>query len=167
MALLCSVVLSTTSYAAGSTPPPTASVVVGNNGASAVVVMGVQLHGYVFGSNTAGNPVPMANSLPPYGPGAPVTVAAGGSATVGPFPVTVGSVAAANGGNSQPTQPATFILMVGATVLAQGGGVKYRTEAGAAGMTVRWTVPPLPQSQGGQFIFSRPSNSLFLLAGWL
>lgn len=159
MALLCSVVLSTTSYAAGATPPPSCSIVCGNTGASAVVVTGVQLHGRVFGCDTPGHPVPMSNALPPYGPGAPVTVAAGGSASVGPFPVTVGSVASGNGGNAQPSQAPTFILVVGATVFGSDGS---RNEAGEAGMTVRWTVPPLPQSQGGQFIFSRASNS----AGW-
>lgn len=159
MALLASVVLSTNSYAAGSTPPPTASVVCANTGASAVVVTGVQLQGRVFGSETPGHPVVMGNALPPYGPGAPVTVPAGGVASVGPFPVTVGSAASAVGGASQRTQVPTYILMVGAVVT---GHDRSSTTAAEAGMTVRWTVPPLPQSQGGQFIYSRASNS----AGW-
>lgn len=180
MALVCSVVLSTTSYAAGHTPPPTASVVCHNTGGSAVVVSGVALSGRVFGSSTPGNPVPMANALPPYGPGAPVTVSAGGSATVGPFPVTVGSVAAAvanrsesvvvdqdeiqtvsfvRGSMIQPSQRPDFILMVGAMVFGSDGSRNVATEAG---ITVSYSVRPAVGTQGGQLIFSRPSNS----AGW-
>ncbi len=159
MALVCSVVLSTGSYAAGATPPPTASIVCGNSGASAVVVTGVQLSGRVFGSSTPGNPVSMGNALPPYGPGAPVVVAAGGSASVGPFPVTVGNVAAGVGGVSQPSQPADFILMVGAMVFGSDGS---RNEAGEAGMLVSYSVRPRAGTQGGQFLFSRASNA----AGW-
>lgn len=159
MALLCSVVVSATSYSAGSTPPPSASIVCHNTGAAALVVTGVQLHGRVLGSDTPGHPVAMGNALPPYGPGAPVTVAAGGSASVGPFPVTVGSAAAAIGGNSQPSQPPDFVLVVGATVTAHDG---TRVEAGEGGLTVSYSIRPRVGTQGGQLIYSQPSNS----AGW-
>ena len=159
MALVCTVVLSATSYSAGATPPPTATVLCYNNGASSVVVTGVQMYGRVHGSSTLGNPVPMANALPPYGPGAPVTAAAASLASIGPFPVTVGSAASAIGGNSQPTQPADFILMVGATVFGSDGS---RNEAGEAGMLVSYSVRPRVNTQGGQLIFSQASNS----AGW-
>lgn len=156
MALVCSVALSATSYSAGHTPPPKCSIVCHNNGASAVVVMGVALHKRVMGSDTPGNPVPMGNALPPYGPGAPVTVAAGGSQTVGPFSITVGSAASAIGGNSQASQPADFILIIGATVLGSDGS---RVEAGEAGMLVSYTIRPRVNTQGGQLIFAQPSNS--------
>lgn len=159
MALVCSVVLSATSYSAGHTPPPSASILCYNPGASTVVVTGVGLYGRVFGSSTPGNPVPMGNALPPYGPGAPVSVAAASTATVGPFPITVGSAAAGIGGVSQPSQPADFILMVGATVFGSDGS---RNEAGEAGMTVSYSLRPRINTQGGQLIFSQPSNS----AGW-
>ncbi len=159
MALVCSVVLSATSYSAGHTPPPTARVVCYNNGASAVVVTGVALSKRVHGSDTLGGPVPMGNALPPYGPGAPVSVSAGGTQTVGPFAVTVGSAASAIGGNSQPSQPADCILVIGATVFGSDGS---RVEAGEAGMLVSYSIRPRVGTQGGQFIFSQPSNS----AGW-
>lgn len=159
MALVCSVVLSAGSYAAGATPPPTATVACYNPGASDVVVTGVQLSGRALGSATKGNAVPMANALPPYGPGAPVTVAAGGLATVGPFPVTVGSAAAGVGGVSQPSQVADWHLMVGAVVFASDGS---RSEAIEAGMLVSYTVRPVRLAQGGQLNFSKPCNS----AGW-
>lgn len=159
MALICNVVLSATSYSAGHTPPPKASIVCTNTGASAVVVLGVALHKRILGSNTPGAPVPMGNALPPYGPGAPVTVDAGGTQTVGPFAVTVGNVASAVGGNSQSSQPPDFTLMVGATVLGSDGS---RTEAGEAGMLVSYSIRPRVNTQGGQLIFSQPSNS----AGW-
>jgi hypothetical protein len=159
MALVCSVVLSATSYSAGHTPAPKASVVCYNNGASSIVVTGVQLHKRIFGSDTPGGPVPMGSALPPYGPGAPVAVAAGGTQTVGPFSVTVGSVASAIGGNSQPSQPADCILVIGATVFSSDGS---RAEAGEAGMLVSYSIRPRINTQGGQLIFSQPSNS----AGW-
>lgn len=158
MALVCSVVLSTGSYSAGATPPPMASVVCHNPGASSVVVTGVQLSGRVLGA-APGSGTAMGNALPPYGPGAPVSVAAGSSATVGPFPVTVGSAAAAVGGSKQPSQPADFTLLVGAVVLASDGS---RSEAGEAGCLVSYSVRPTVGAQGGQLLFSRPSNS----AGW-
>jgi hypothetical protein len=159
MALVCSVALSATSYNAGATPPPSASIVCYNPGATALVVTGVGLYGRVLGSSTPGNPVPMGAALPPYGPGAPVTVAAGASASVGPFPITVGSAAAGVGGNSQWSQPLDYTLMVGAVVIASDGS---RSDAAETGMLVSYTVRPLPGTQGGQLIFSRPSNS----AGW-
>lgn len=159
MALVCSVVLSAASYSAGHTPPPSASIVCTNTGASAVVVTGVQLTKRVYGSETLGGPVPMGSALPACGPGAPTTVAAGGTQTIGPFAVTVGSVASAIGGNSQRSQPADFILMIGATVLGSDGS---RNAAGEAGITVSYSIRPRINTQGGQLIFSQPSNS----AGW-
>jgi hypothetical protein len=159
MALVCSVVLSANSYSAGHTPPPSASIVCYNNGASAVVVNGVELNCRIHGSSTLGSPIPMGNALPPYGPGAPVSVAAGGSATVGPFPVTVGSAAAGIGGASQPSQPADFILVVGAMVFGSDGS---RNVAGEAGITVSYSLRPRANTQGGQLIFSQASNA----AGW-
>lgn len=159
MALVCSVVLSANTYSAGHTPPPTASIVCYNPGASAVVVTGVELTKRVFGSSTPGSPVPMGNALPPYGPGAPVSVAAGGSQRVGPFPITVGNVASAIGGVSQPSQVSDYILVIGATVLGSDGS---RNVAGEAGITVSYSVRPRTNTQGGQLIFSQASNSL----GW-
>lgn len=159
MALLCHVVLSASTYTAGATPPPTATLVCTNTGASSVVVMGVQLTGRVLGSSTLGNPVPMANALPPYGPGAPVVVAAGGIGRVGPFPVTVASAADANSSSQQRTQVPVCILMVGATVFGSDRSVNVAAEAG---ITVSWTIRPAFNTRGGLLDFSRPSNS----AGW-
>lgn len=159
MALVCTVVLSATSYSAGHTPAPKCSILVHNNGASAVVVTGVALTKRIMGCDTPGNPVPMGSALPPYGPGAPVSVPAGGTRTVGPFSITVGSAAAAIGGNSQPSQPADFILIIGATVF---GSDRSRNIAGEAGMLVSYSIRPRVGTQGGQYIFSLPSNS----AGW-
>lgn len=159
MALICNVVLSMNTCSAGHTPPPMATIQCTNTGASALVVTGVQLLGRILGSDTPGHPVVMGNALPPYGPGAPVTVAASSSATVGPFPITVGSAAAAIGGNPQPSQVPDFILMVGAVVRASDGS---RVDAGEAGMTVSYSIRPPVGTQGGQLIFSQPSNS----AGW-
>lgn len=156
LALVCSVVLSATSYSAGHTPPPKCSIVCYNNGASAVVVTGVELTKRVHGSDTLGNPVPMGNALPPYGPGAPVTVSAGGTQTVGPFSIAVGSAASAIGGNSQPSQPSDFILVIGATVF---GSDRSRNVAGEAGMLVSYSIRPRVNTQGGQLIFSQASNS--------
>lgn len=158
MPLVCSVVLSATSYAAGHTPPPSASVVCYNPGASALVVTGVQLTGRVYGA-ASGAPTTMANALPPYGPGAPVTVAAGGTSTVGPFPVTAGSAAAAVGGNSQPTQTPDYQLMVGAVVTANDRSINTATEQG---ITVSYSIRPRTGSQGGQLLYANASNS----AGW-
>lgn len=159
MALICSVVLSANTYLAGHTPPPSASIVCYNNGASTVVVTGVQLHKRIHGSDTPGGPVPMGNALPAYGAGAPVVVAAGSTASVGPFAVTVGSAAAAIGGNSQPSQPPVAILVIGATVMGSDGSRNVATEAG---ITVSYSIRPRINTQGGQLDFSRASNS----AGW-
>ena len=159
LALVCSVVLSANSYSAGHTPPPSASIVCYNNGASAVVVTGVQLYKRILGSDTPGNPVPMGNALPPYGPGAPVSVSALGTQRVGPFSITMGSAASAIGGNSQPSQPAGCILVIGATVFGSDGS---RNVAGEAGITVSYSIRPRVGTQGGQLIFSQASNS----AGW-
>lgn len=159
MPLLCSVVLSATSYAAGHTPPPHADVLCTNTGATALVVTGVQMTSRVAGSETLGNPTAMGNALPPYGPGAPVTVAAGGTARVGPFPVTVGSAAAAIGGNPQPSQRPDCILLVGAVVTASDRSLSRANEAG---ITVSYSIRPRVGTQGGQFIYSSASNS----AGW-
>ncbi len=159
MSLVCSVMLSAQSYSAGSTPPPTASIVCHNPGALSVVVTGVALHGRVLNSSTLGQPTSMATALPPYGPGAPVVVLAGGTQTVGPFPVTVGSSAAGIGGNPQPSQPLDYQLMIGATVLGSDRSINEATEQG---MTVSYSLRPRTNTQGGQLIFSQPSNS----AGW-
>lgn len=159
MALLCSVVLSTNAYSAGSTPAPQATILVENRGASSVVVMGVQLTGRVMGSSTLGNPTTMNNALPPYGPGAPVLVTAGGFQRVGPFAITVGSAANANGGNPQPTQVPVYVLLVGAVVLGSDRSITNATEAG---MTVSWPIRPRQNTQGGTLDFSKAANA----AGW-
>lgn len=159
MALVCTVVLSTSSYAAGSTPPPKAFIICRNDGASTVVVAGIALSRRVLGSDTLGAPVPMGNALPAYGPGAPAVVLAGDAQTIGPFSVTVGSAASAIGGNAQPSQPADYILMVGATVI---GSDRSSNVAGEAGMLVSYSLRPRIGAQGGQLIYARPSNS----AGW-
>ncbi len=156
MALICSVALSTTAYAAGSTPPPSASIVVTNTGSGAVVVTGVQLSGRVLGSSTPGRPVVMGNALPPYGPGAPVVVAAGGVGRVGPFAVTAGMAANANGGVKQPTQVPIYTLMVGAVVFGSDGS---RNVAAEAGLTVSWPIRPQVGTQGAALNFSQPGNS--------
>lgn len=162
MALTCAIALSTTSYAAGQTPPPVVTVLCGNATASALVVTSVQPHYSVVGSTTKGNPIPFGAALPAYGPGAPVTVPALGSASIGPFAITVGNVAAgvvANGGLIQPSQPTDYTMLVGATVTASDGSVN---EAAPLGLLVSYTVRPIGASQGGQLIFSAASNS----AGW-
>jgi len=159
MPLVCTVVLSATSYAAGSTPPPSASIVCSNTGASALVVTGVQLTSRIAGCSTPGQPTVMGNALPPYGPGAPVYVAAGSTSTVGPFPVTVGSAAAGIGGVSQPSQVPDYQLVIGAVVTASDGSINTAIEAG---MTVSYALRPRIASQGGQLNFNTSSNS----AGW-
>lgn len=163
MALVCTVVLSTTSYRAGATPPPMATVQCYNPTASTIVVSGVEIYGRVLGSSTPGNPVPMGMPLPPYGPGAPVTIAAGATLPVGPFPITAGSAAAAlrdgNTGNAQPSQPLNYTLMIGAIVF---GSDLSRNTAGEAGMLVSQTIAPTVGQQGGSLIFSKPTNS----SGW-
>lgn len=159
MALVCSVVLSAGSYSAGHTPAPTASIVCYNPGASTVVVTGVELTRRIHGSSTLGGPVPMGTAMPPVGPGGAVVVLAGTAQTIGPFSITVGSVASAIGGNSQPSQPADCILMIGATVM---GSDSSRNIAGEAGMLVSYSIRPRVGTQGGQLDFSKASNS----AGW-
>lgn len=156
MTVSCAIVLSSSSYQAGQTPPPTATLVCQNNTNAAQVVIGVQVTGRVFGSSTPGNPAPMGTPMPPYGPGAPVTVPALGSASIGPFPLAVGSAAATVGGNSQPSQVANYILMVGANVLTAD---QQNSVAAEMGMTVGPTTRPLPNAQGGYLLFSQPSNS--------
>lgn len=165
MALQCAIALNTNVYAAGQTPPPMATVVVYNPGAAAVVVTSMDIRA----TGPSGTERPASPSLiAPTGPGMPVSVPAGGTLNIGPFPIVAASAANANsfqmvaaGGaavppwNPQPSQPPQFTLMVRALVYGSDGSANIATPAG---LTVSYGSTPPLGFQGGFFNFAGPNN---------
>jgi hypothetical protein len=159
MALTGSVTLNTTSFVAGATPPPLATLTVYNPNAVPVAVTGVRL---VYGTNPANN----GNEVP-IGPGQTSVVPAGGSITIGPMAISIGSAANVNSFqavnqtgnlspvNPQPSQPPQSLVSVGATFYGSDGSVNV---AGAAGALVSYSMPPPLGYQGGFLQLSGPNN---------
>ena len=171
MALKCQVSLNYASYTAGQNPPPMATLLVFNPGASAVVVTGVQLE---F-SDQSGDRIRPAVSPGPMGgsPGMTVSVPTLDDITIGPFPIAVGSAAAANSfamvepgdqpPNAQPSQPMQSTILIGATVYGSDGSINV---AGPAGLLVSYTSAPPVGYQGGFLQFASPNNFIGTMPGW-
>lgn len=172
MALQCNLTVSSGSVTAGQ--PTQATLTVYNANASAVVVTGCS----VFVTTQAGQYTTAAN-LPsvPIGAGQTVSVPATSSVTFGPFPIVIGSAAAAsafagiNQGtnifplNPQPSQPAQQAFFVQALVYGSDGSVNV---SGVAAVLVSYTLPPPMNYQGGPMQFFVPNNiALGFLSGVL
>lgn len=176
MALSCQVSLNYSSYAVGQSPSPQATVFVFNPGAAAIVVTSMQLYGTVnLAGPASASATTMLPVVPPTGPGQTVSVPAGGSINIGPFSVVAASAANVNpfqmvnqtGNlnpiNPQPSQPAQYILNVGARVYGSDLSVN---EAGTAPLLVSYYPPPPPAYQGGYLQFGVPNNFIGFTPGW-
>ncbi len=168
MALTCSVVVTPMAYQAGASPGPVALLTVYNPNASAIVVTGIQL---VY-KNELGQMQrpPVAESLPPIGPGMTTSVPALSSVSF-PFSLAVANLGSANSyqmvapgavpSNPLGAHPPQMKLFIGALVYGSDGSVN---EAGAGGLLVSYTVAPPPMYQGGSAFFNGPNNSVLLAA---
>lgn len=176
MSLQCNITLNYASYTAGQNPAPMATVQVFNPNASPVSVTNMQIYSRVQNGSTV-NTSTMLPSVPPIGPGMTTLVPALSSINIGPFPVVVGSGANVNSfqavnqaGNLNPinpqaSQPAQFILKIGAVVQGSDGSFN---EAGQAALLVSYASNPPQAFQGGYLQFSAPNNlSSFVLTGAL
>jgi len=171
LALTCQLSLSYASMQAGQTPPPQLMLQVYNPNAAAVVVTGVEMYFTDPQGNVQRPPVNVP--VVPIGPGQSTTVPALSSVNIGPFPIAVGSVAAASSfqmvppgaqpGNPQGAMPAQSQLFIGARVSGSDGSVN---DAGKAGLLVSYTIAPPLGYQGGFAQFNGPNNAV-LLAGVL
>lgn len=163
MALICNVSLNIASMTAGQTPPPQATLTVYNPNASAVLVTGASLFIQTLqGQRTTSANAPMVPLI--YGS---TTIAALGTATFGPFPISAPMAANANTFavinpassifplNPQPSQASQQNLMVGATVYGSDGSVNT---AGMAPLLVSYVPAPPLNYQGGPLQFSAPNN---------
>lgn len=176
MALNCSVGLNVTAYQAGASTMPMAIITVYNPNATSVAVTGIQMSAVVYGHRS--QRLPMGQSVPPTGPGQNTLVAAGGTVTIGPFPLSIGSAAYPSSNapaiqeptfatypiNPQPTATPSYVVVVGATVF--GSDLSSNT-ASTAGFTLSSSFPPAFGSQGGAFDFSVSQNSANLFTGLL
>lgn len=162
MALQCNLTVSSGSVTAGQ--PSQATLTVYNPNASAVVVTGCS----VFVTTLDGQYATAANSPSvALGPGTTTSVPTLSSITFGPFPIVVGSAAAAspfdviNQGtnifplNPQPSQRPQQRYLVQGLVYASDGSVNT---SGVAPLLVSYTLPPPMNLQGGPLMFSAPNN---------
>jgi len=170
MALQCQMGLNTFSVNAGQTAYATLTVY--NPNAVPVVVTSALLRLSVLG-DTGVNHMTMTGSIIPLIAGAPSTVAALGTSNFGPIAINLGSAAASNafqtiplvnaGGistlSAQPSQPISYVVLVGADVTGSDGSVN---QAGTAPLVLSPAVGPQVNSQGG-VLMSQPSNSLTML----
>ena len=149
---------------AGASPLPQATLQVYNPNATAVAVTGIQLQMF----NASGQPIPGGNlPTPAMGPGQNVVAATLSSITFGPFPLAVGSAAAASGfgsvpipaltGNTELAQPPQVQVLLGGVVYGSDGSINIIVPAG---VTISYTSTPALLSQGGVINFTQGSNLL-------
>lgn len=154
--------------------PAQVSVVVYNPGAATVLVTGIQISASRFGSSA--QTLPFQASVPATGPGQAMTVAAGATITIGPFPIAFGSAAYIGGANptvispdaaafpnnAQPSQPTPYIATIAAMVFGSDGSSNI---AAPAGILVSHSFQPPASTQGGYLNFAVPQNSCGFIPG--
>lgn len=128
-----------------------------NPTAGTVVVTGVQ---FFFQRLDRIHPTPSAAAMvAPVGLGATVAVPTLGTITIGPTYLAVGSAAAyTTATNPQPSQPQTYVLMVGAYVRASDGSVNIALPV--AVQVTPWEAPSATY-QDGDLNWSYGQNMLF------
>jgi uncharacterized membrane protein len=125
--------------------------------------------------DTSGNQLRQAPVLPgmaPIGQGQTVSVAAGGSLTIGPFPLAFGHPGNSNSfqmvppgsqpANTQGAHPPQRTYVVGARVTDSGGTINI---AGPSQLLVSYGSQPPPGYQGGRAEFSAANNSALVPTG--